>query len=87
MYVCLEFHHDWPSPILTISKGVIGSVVSLYDIGCLIGAMSLGYLADPYGRERTLAFASVVFTIGALVQAGSYSIVQIVLLSRIQQPA
>ena len=58
--------------------GVTGMVVSLYDIGCFIGAMSLGYLADPIGRERTLSIACFVFVIGALLQTASYSITQIV---------
>lgn len=53
-------------------------VVSLYDIGCFIGAMSLGYLADPIGRERTLAVACVVFIVGAVLQTASYTIAQIV---------
>lgn len=53
-------------------------VVSLYDVGCFFGAISLGYLADPLGRERTLALACLVFTIGAILQAASYSIAQIV---------
>jgi MFS family permease len=61
-----------------LNVGVTGTVVSLYDVGCFIGAMSLGYLADPIGRERTLAIASFVFIIGAILQATSYSIVQIV---------
>ncbi|CAL5872848.1 uncharacterized protein PFLUO_LOCUS7117 [Penicillium psychrofluorescens] len=56
---------------------VTGMVVSLYDIGCFIGAMSLGYLADPIGRERTLAVSCFVFIIGAVLQAASYSITQI----------
>jgi len=53
-------------------------VVSLYDVGCFFGAMSLGYLADPIGRERTLAVACLVFIVGAVLQATSYSITQIV---------
>lgn len=53
-------------------------VVSLYDVGCFIGAMSLGYLADPIGRERTLSVACFVFVIGAVLQAASYTITQIV---------
>ncbi|KAL1984892.1 hypothetical protein VTN96DRAFT_8551 [Rasamsonia emersonii] len=56
---------------------VTGTVVSLYDVGCFIGAMSLGYLADPIGRERTLAIACVVFIVGAVLQAASYSVTQI----------
>lgn len=55
-----------------------GTVVSLYDIGCFIGALSLGYLADPIGRERTLAVACVVFVVGAVLQTASYTITQIV---------
>lgn len=53
-------------------------VVSLYDIGCFIGAMSVGFLADPIGRERTLAIAAFVFIIGAILQAASYTVAQIV---------
>lgn len=40
--------------------------------------MSLGYLADPIGRERTLAVACVVFVIGAILQTASCTITQIV---------
>lgn len=58
--------------------GVTGTVVSLYDVGCFFGAMSLGYLADPLGRERTLSIACAVFIVGAVLQAASYTVVQIV---------
>ena len=34
--------------------------------------MSVGILADRIGRERTLSVASVVFVIGAVIQAASY---------------
>lgn len=70
----------WLSPVHPANPplGVTGTVVSLYDIGCFIGAMSLGYLADPIGRERTLAVACVVFIVGAVLQTASYTITQIV---------
>lgn len=56
----------------------VGFVISIYNIGCVIGAMTTGFFADACGRERTIALASTVFIIGALIQAGSYTIAQIV---------
>ena len=67
----------WISLMRPANSWVTGAVVSLYDIGCFGGAMSTGWLADSYGRERTLSFASVVFIVGAIIQCASYSITQI----------
>ncbi|KAI1331571.1 putative sugar transporter [Xylariaceae sp. FL0255] len=55
----------------------IGFVISIYNIGCVIGALTVGYLADTFGRERTLSLASTVFIAGALLQAVSNTIPQI----------
>lgn len=53
---------------------VTGAVISLYDIGCFLGAMSIGFLSDRIGRERSLSVASFVFIIGAIVQSASYDV-------------
>ncbi len=58
--------------------GVTGAVISMYDVGCFLGAIAIGYFADKIGRDRTLSLASVVFIIGAIIQAASYSVTQIV---------
>ncbi|KAI1170398.1 general substrate transporter [Nemania sp. FL0916] len=55
----------------------VGFVVSIYNIGCVIGALTIGFFADAWGRERTISLASVVFIIGALLQAASYTVAQI----------
>ncbi|KAJ3578625.1 hypothetical protein NPX13_g1940 [Xylaria arbuscula] len=55
----------------------VGFVVSIYNIGCVIGALTIGVFADACGRERTISLASTVFIIGALLQAASYTIAQI----------
>ncbi|KAK7729989.1 hypothetical protein SLS53_009104 [Cytospora paraplurivora] len=57
----------------------IGFVISIYNISCAVGAISIGYLADTLGRERSLAFASALTILGALVQAGSYTVSQMIL--------
>ncbi|KAK7887774.1 hypothetical protein LTR67_009677 [Exophiala xenobiotica] len=64
----------WINLMRPKNSWVTGAVVSLYDIGCFIGAMSTGYLADRCGRERTLSIASIVFIVGAVVQAASYDV-------------
>lgn len=67
----------WISTMQPANSWVTGAVVSLYDIGCLIGALSIGFMADHYGRERTLSIASVVFIVGAILQSASYTITSI----------
>ena len=47
-------------------------MVSLYDIGCFLGAMSIVILSDRYGRERSISIASVVFILGAIIQSAAY---------------
>lgn len=64
----------WNNLMHPANSWVTGAVVSLYDIGCLIGAMSIGLLSDRCGRERSLSIASFVFIIGAIIQAASYDI-------------
>ncbi|KAI2629580.1 putative sugar transporter [Hypoxylon sp. NC1633] len=55
----------------------VGFVISIYNIGCVVGAMTTGFFADACGRERTISLASTVFIVGALIQAASYTIMQI----------
>ncbi|KAI0439501.1 general substrate transporter [Xylaria telfairii] len=55
----------------------VGFVISIYNIGCVIGALTIGFFADVCGRERTISLASTVFIVGALLQAASTTIAQI----------
>ncbi|KAI8629474.1 general substrate transporter [Xylariaceae sp. FL1651] len=55
----------------------VGFVISIYNIGCVIGALTIGFFADICGRERTISLASTVVIVGALLQAASNTIAQI----------
>ena len=60
-------------PLSDSEKELITSITSG---GGFIGAIIAGFLADRFGRRSTIGFASVLFTIGAIVQATSFTIVQ-----------
>ncbi|KAH8200170.1 hypothetical protein TruAng_005682 [Truncatella angustata] len=49
----------------------IGFVVSIYNIGCAFGAMTVGFLADSVGRERTISLTLGRLVLG--VGVGAYS--------------
>lgn len=66
----------WIALMQPPSDWAVGFVISIYNLSCAIGALAVGYLADVYGRERTLSIASVLTALGALVQTFSYTLTQ-----------
>jgi MFS family permease len=55
-----------------------GTIVALYAVGGLLGAISCIGLGDVLGRRRTIRIASVVQMIGAFLMASSFEITQLV---------
>ena len=53
----------------TLSTATQEFVVSVVLIGCVLGAAGAGWLADRFGRKRTLLGAGLVFGFGALGSA------------------
>ncbi|POS80999.1 myo-inositol transporter [Diaporthe helianthi] len=51
-------------------------ITALCAAGALVGAVVAGVMADMYGRRPAIWFASVLFTVGAVIQAASYTISQ-----------
>ncbi|KAI1859670.1 uncharacterized protein JN550_011865 [Neoarthrinium moseri] len=69
----------WLDLMKPANDWTIGFVVSIYNIGCALGAMTVGFFADSIGRERTISLATIIFIAGALLQAVSYTITQMTL--------
>ncbi|KAL2879813.1 hypothetical protein SGCOL_004857 [Colletotrichum sp. CLE4] len=65
---------DLDSKELTHSEKEL--ITAVTAAGALIGAVIAGITADKYGRKPAIWFASVLFTIGALLQATSFTIAQ-----------
>ncbi|KAG2034710.1 general substrate transporter [Suillus americanus] len=53
-------------------------VVAIYEIGCLVGALSNLWVGDRLGRRRTIALGGCIMIIGAILQTTSYSYAQLV---------
>ncbi|KAJ2219486.1 high affinity glucose transporter, partial [Coemansia sp. RSA 485] len=65
-------YFDSPSPI---ARGII---VSSLTIGCFLGALVSGPVADRYSRKTTIVLGALVCTIGSAIQFGSVSRVMLI---------
>lgn len=52
----------------------VGLVVSLFTVGCVVGAFFAGPFGDYLGRRATLSLGSIVFLLGGCVQTAAMSI-------------
>ena len=52
------------------------AITALCAAGALVGAILAGITSDKYGRKPAIWFSSVLFTIGAIVQATAFEIIQ-----------
>jgi MFS family permease len=59
------------------STSVQGTLTSVYNLGCFFGALSTIYTGDILGRPRVILLGSTIIAIGAVIQAASYSVAQI----------
>ncbi|KAJ6114508.1 hypothetical protein N7486_000286 [Penicillium sp. IBT 16267x] len=55
-----------------------GTVVAIYTIGCLMGALGITQLGNRIGRRKSLITAAIVATIGLLIQATSFGLAQLI---------
>ncbi|KAJ7725184.1 general substrate transporter [Mycena metata] len=55
-----------------------GTVVAIYDIGCLVGALAAMVFGEQLGRKKTFLIGVIIISIGALMQASAYTISQMI---------
>ncbi|KAJ5757376.1 general substrate transporter [Penicillium nucicola] len=65
--------HDLEGPTRTT---LLGTVTAIYDVGCFLGSISAYWLGEILGRRNTVLLGTTVMSIGALLQASSYSLGQ-----------
>ena len=55
-----------------------GAITASMSAGSLVGALVAGFLADPLGRKGALQIASVIWLVGAALQASSQNVAHLI---------
>lgn len=58
------------------STSMQGTLTSVYNLGCFVGALSTIWSGDKLGRPKAIILGSSIIAIGAVVQTTSYSVPQ-----------
>ncbi|KEF62779.1 uncharacterized protein A1O9_00752 [Exophiala aquamarina CBS 119918] len=56
----------------------ISTVVSIYDIGCMVGCLVAAIWGGRLGRKRTIFYGMGIMVVGAVIQSASYSVAQLI---------
>lgn len=60
------------------SSAYLGTIVALYDIGCLAGCIVAAIWGNRFGRRHSIFWASIIMVIGAIIQATTYGPAQLI---------
>ncbi|KAJ5518216.1 General substrate transporter [Penicillium expansum] len=60
------------------SSGYLGTIVALFNIGCLIGCVISAFFGNRLGRKNAITLGCVIMVIGGAVQASTYSAGQLI---------
>ncbi|ORX43172.1 general substrate transporter [Hesseltinella vesiculosa] len=53
------------------NSATVGLIVAIYEIGCMFGALSTGYIGDKLGRRKTIRYGCLILIIGAILQTAA----------------
>ena len=53
-------------------------VVAVYELGCLLGALTNLWLGDKIGRRKTIMLGGIIMIVGAILQTASISYAMLV---------
>lgn len=60
------------------SASYLGTIVALYNIGCLVGCMLAAIWGNDLGRKKTIIIGNGIMIIGAVIQAATYGSGQLI---------
>lgn len=61
------------------SASFLGTIVALYNIGCLAGCISAALFGNRLGRKHTILVGSVIMVVGGIIQTATYGASQLII--------
>ena len=58
------------------STNMQGTMTSVYNLGCFVGALSTIWTGDILGRPRQILVGSTIILVGGIIQSASYGVAQ-----------
>lgn len=58
------------------STNMKGTMTSVYNLGCFVGAMSTIWTGDILGRPRQILVGGTIIAVGGVIQSSSYGVPQ-----------
>jgi len=56
----------------------VGLIVSLYEVGCFLGAVLTAFIGERFGRRKMMFAGSLIMIVGALLQSTAYTLGHII---------
>ena len=66
------------------TANILGAVNALFSFGAAVGAIGQSFLADRFGRKKSLAIAAICALIGGALAAGSTTIAMLIVVRLLQ---
>ena len=60
------------------SSSYLGTIVALYNIGCLAGCMVAAVYGNKFGRRKMITYGCIIMVIGGTIQASIYGALQLI---------
>ncbi|ETI24591.1 hypothetical protein G647_03960 [Cladophialophora carrionii CBS 160.54] len=60
------------------SASYLGTIVALYNIGCLAGCMAAAVWGNVFGRRKTVLIGCSIMVVGAIIQTATYGAGQLI---------
>lgn len=56
----------------------LGTIVALYNVGCLVGCMAAAIWGNRFGRRNTILIGNAIMIVGAIIQAATFGAGQLI---------